>query len=393
MKHAATLVLVTLLLAGSASAQSYESPRNALGQPDLEGGWTNATMTPQTRPAQYGTRRAMTPAEVAKIEGAAAAQIERGNKATDPDAPTVADGSVGGYNRGFLDPGILVMRVGGEPRTSLLTTPNGQVPAPRAGSRASAAEMRTFSGSPYFIDEYGSAALFGEDQQTARRFNNPEELSLADRCLTSFGRNGPPPMMPNGFYNNNYQIAQAPDAVLIITEMVHDARVIRLNTREHAPASIRPWFGDSVGWYDGGTLVVETTNFPKAQAWFGQASQLHRTYVASLSAMGWTVLLSLVLIGLGWTRSPLTVADPWVWTQLLAVAVFASALGGYFWNVGASRLGVAIASLWVNLVPFFAVLWSMAYGFMPNAYQILGGLVALSGVVYMQWRKLQTTPR
>ena len=109
--------------------------------------------------------------------------------------------------------------------------------------------------------------------------------------------------------------------------------------------------------------------------------------------MGWTVLLSLVLIGLGWTRSPVTVTDPWVWTQLLAVAVFASALGGYFWNVGASRLGVAVASLWVNLVPFFAILWSMAYGFMPNAYQIVGGLVALSGVVYMQWRKLQTIHR
>jgi len=131
----------------------------------------------------------------------------------------------------------------------------------------------------------------------------------------------------------------------------------------------------------------------KAQAWFDRASQLHRTYVASLSAMGWTALVSLVLIGLGWTRSPFAVTDGWAWTQLLAVAVFASALGGYFWNVGASRLGVAIASLWVNLVPFFAVLWSMAYGFMPNAYQIVGGLVALSGVVYMQWRKLQTTHR
>ena len=302
MKYAATLVLVTLLLAGSASAQSYESPRNALGQPDLEGGWTNATMTPQTRPAQYGTRRAMTPAEVAKIEGAAAAQIERGNKATDPDAPTVADGSVGGYNRGFLDPGILVMRVGGEPRTSLLTTTNGQVPAPRAGSRVSAAEMRTFSGSPYFIDEYGSAALFGEDQQTARRFNNPEELSLADRCLTSFGRNGPPPMMPNGFYNNNYQIAQAPDAVLIITEMVHDARVIRLNTREHAPASIRPWFGDSVGWYDGGTLVVETTNFPKAQAWFGSWETLKVTERFTRADKGRL-------------RYQFTVEDPSVWAE------------------------------------------------------------------------------
>jgi len=149
----------------------------------------------------------------------------------------------------------------------------------------------------------------------------------------------------------------------------------------------------------GGEFVVLASNALwtlyslKAQAWFDRASQLHRTYVASLSAMGWTVLLSLVLIGAGWARSPFNVTDPWVWTQLLAVAVFASALGGYFWNVGASRLGVAVASLWVNLVPFFAILWSMAYGFMPNAYQIVGGLVALTGVVYMQWHKLQTTHR
>lgn len=149
----------------------------------------------------------------------------------------------------------------------------------------------------------------------------------------------------------------------------------------------------------GGEIVVLLSNSIwtlyslKAQAWFDRASQLHRTYVASLSAMSWMVILSAVLIGLGWTRSPFTVTDSWVWTQLLAVAVFASALGGYFWNVGASRLGVAVASLWVNLVPFFAILWSMAYGFMPNAYQIVGGLVALSGVVYMQWRKLQTTHR
>ena len=139
--------------------------------------------------------------------------------------------------------------------------------------------------------------------------------------------------------------------------------------------------------------VLSTLYSLKAQAWFDRASQLHRTYVSSVSTLGWTALLSVMLIALGWTRSPFTVPDPWVWTQLLTVAVFAGTLGGYFWNVGASRLGVAIASLWVNLVPFFAVLWSMAYGFMPNAYQILGGLVALSGVVYMQWRKLQTTHR
>ncbi len=138
-----------------------------------------------------------------------------------------------------------------------------------------------------------------------------------------------------------------------------------------------------------GSNVLWTIYSLKAQAWFNRASQLHRTYVASLSAMGWLALACAMLIGLGWTRSPLAVSDGWAWTQLLLVALFASGFGGYFWNVGASRLGVAVASLWVNLVPFFAVLWSMAYGFMPNAYQIVGGLVALSGVVYMQWRKLR----
>lgn len=262
-------VLGTTALATAALAEGK--------RPDLEGNWTNATMTSQTRPAQYGGRLAMTAEEVARIETAAAAQIEKGNQRTDPSAPTIADGTVGGYNRGFLDPGLRVMRVRGEPRTSLITTPDGQVPAPRASSKVSAAEMRTFTGSPYYLDQYGAAALFGEDQQTARRYDNPEEMSLADRCLTSFGRNGPPPMMSNGFYNNNYSIVQGTDAVVIVVEMVHDARVVRLGSREHRAPSIRPWFGDSVGWYEGDTLVVETTNFPKAQAFFGAWEDLKVT--------------------------------------------------------------------------------------------------------------------
>ncbi len=158
-------------------------------------------------------------------------------------------------------------------------------------------------------------------------------------------------------------------------------------------------FGQGALTLGGGEIVVLLSNALwtvyslKAQAWFDRASQLHRAYVASLSALGWMVPLSLALVAMGWARSPFAVTDVWVWTQLLLVAVFASAMGAYFWNIGASRLGVAIASLWVNLVPFFAVLWSMAYGFMPNVYQIVGGLVALSGVVYMQWRKLQSMKR
>jgi len=126
----------------------------------------------------------------------------------------------------------------------------------------------------------------------------------------------------------------------------------------------------------------------KAQDWFDRASQLHRAYVASLSAAGWLVVGSAFLVAFGRSRSPFEVSDAWAWTQLIVVAGLASGLGSYSWNIGASRLGVAVASLWVNLVPFFAVLWSMVYGFRPNVYQITGGLVALSGVIYMQARRL-----
>ncbi|MFI5002098.1 MAG: DMT family transporter [Reyranellales bacterium] len=149
--------------------------------------------------------------------------------------------------------------------------------------------------------------------------------------------------------------------------------------------------------FGGGEIVVLLSNglwtlySLKAQAWFDRASQLHRSYVASVSVTCWMVVLSAVLIWLGWTRSPFEVRDSWLWTQLLVVAMLASGLGSYCWNIGASRLGVAVASLWVNLVPFFAVMWSMAYGFRPNMYQVVGGLVALSGVVYMQWCRLAAT--
>ncbi|CAN5916258.1 hypothetical protein BH11PSE3_BH11PSE3_14780 [soil metagenome] len=158
-------------------------------------------------------------------------------------------------------------------------------------------------------------------------------------------------------------------------------------------------FGRGPVTFGGGEIIVLLSNVLwtlysiKAQAWFDRASQLHRAYVASLSSMGWLILWAVLLVVCGFAHSPFGESDGWIWTQLIVVAILASGLGGYLWNIGASRLGVAIASLWVNLVPFFAVLWSMAYGFIPNAYQIVGGLVALSGVVYMQWRKLRTAQR
>ena len=96
-------------------------------------------------------------------------------------------------------------------------------------------------------------------------FDHPEMRPLADRCMLSFGSNAGPPMLPNYFYNNNYTIVQTKDHVMILTEMVHDARIIRMNAKTHSPARMRPWFGDSIGRWEGDTLVVETTNIHPMQ--------------------------------------------------------------------------------------------------------------------------------
>jgi hypothetical protein len=97
---------------------------------------------------------------------------------------------------------------------------------------------------------------------------------LAERCIMSFGSNAGPPMLPNGFYNNNYQIVQTKDHVMIMTEMVHDVRVIRLGNVARLPGHVRPWMGDSIGRWEGDTLVVETTNFHPQQVFRGASDNL-----------------------------------------------------------------------------------------------------------------------
>jgi hypothetical protein len=251
--------------APAAPAGAYHAPRTAFGQPDLMGYWSNSSLTPITRKRELGERGAFTPDEVKKLEAGVVKEIAEGNKPTAKDAPinapnglesrpefVAAGGDVGGYNRGWLDPGNFVMRVGGEPRTSLITTKNGQVPTPKTG----AAQGQGYGG-------LGS-------------FDSYETRSLGERCIIGFGRNGGPPMLPNGFYNNNYRIVQTPDQVAIEVEMVHDLRIIRLNAK-HRTDGQRPWFGDSVGWWDGDTLVVETTNIPEKQNFYGSWKDLKIT--------------------------------------------------------------------------------------------------------------------
>jgi hypothetical protein len=260
-----------LALHGPAGAQDYKAPRTGFGQPDISGAWSNATLTPQVRSPLYGTRRAQTPEEVRLLEGANAAKDAAGRARS--DAAANASDNVGAYDRTWIDNGVGVMRVGGEPRTSLITTGDGQppasrgqpprVPPPGAGSPAAGRKA---------VEEAAAVDMFeGQGSEAAARaapYDNPEDRALGERCILSFGRNGGPPMLPNGWYNNNYLLVQSPTSVAIVVEMVHDVRAIRLNAR-HRTDDIRPWFGDSIGWWEGDTLVVETDHIPEKQAYFG----------------------------------------------------------------------------------------------------------------------------
>jgi hypothetical protein len=265
-----TLAMAATTLVQAEPVKAYKAPLNALGQPDLSGFWTNATLTPTIRPSGFGERATYTPAEVKKIEGDLQAGVEKGNAPVDNTKPLTGGviGARGGteisgnYDRGWFDPGNNVMRVHGEPRNSILTTPNGQVP-PRIGATASPAPGPGSAGQ-VFAPRRGPL------------YDNPENLGLGDRCIISFGRNAGPPMLGNGFYNNNYAFVQSRDAVAINTEMVHDTRIIPLHAK-HRTDGLRPWFGDSIGWYEGDTLVVETTNIPQRQAYMGAWEKLKVT--------------------------------------------------------------------------------------------------------------------
>jgi hypothetical protein len=260
----ATLVASIILIAGaapalaaSAAGKTWKAPRTADGQPDLQGVWTSATITPLERPAEFGDRKAMTAEEAAKLEGSEAAYNEERNRPTDLAKGEFATcrsgtGATCGYNNFWLDRGTLVASIGGEKRTSLIVDPaNGRVP-PLIPERRK------------FMAERG---------RTMRaNFDGPEARPLGERCLLAFGSSSGPPMLPV-LYNNHYQIVQNRDSVVILVEMVHDARIVRLGG-EHLPATVRKWMGDSVGRWEGDTLVVETSNFTNWESFRGATSNL-----------------------------------------------------------------------------------------------------------------------
>ena len=229
----------------------YRPPVTATGHPDLQGNWTNVTITPFQR--AEGMEPFYSWDEVARMEGRAQARIENAAQPSDPNRPPPpVTGSPGGYNNVYIDRGTNIAIVNGEPRTSLLTNPpSGRIPevTPEGQRRRAQRAQRRSAFAPY---------------------DHPELRPLGERCIVSFGTSMGPPMIPNTFYNNNYSIVQTEDHILILAEMVHDYRVIRLGApADRLPAHVTPWFGDSWGHWEGSTLVVETTNLNPAHPFRG----------------------------------------------------------------------------------------------------------------------------
>jgi hypothetical protein len=259
-----------------APGKSYSTPRMPDGHPDLRGTYDLATLTPMERPA--GSGLVLTKEEAAKREAAMAKVRERGDQPIQGDRsapPKGGDGSpgaagnVGGYNSGWLDPGSSYTVVDGQKRSSfIIDPPDGKIPplTPAAMKRISATRGRPTSDAQESNDP-------GLDP-TPGAYDDPERRPLGERCLLGFGSTSGPPMLPNYFYNNLHQIVQTADSVMILTEMVHDARVVRMNAK-HLPKNIRLWLGDPVGHWEGDTLVVDTTNFTSKTGYRGATENLH----------------------------------------------------------------------------------------------------------------------
>ncbi len=234
-----------LLFAGQAAPQqSWQAPRTEHGAPDLQGFWTSASITTLERDPALGEKLVVTAEEARALESANLLNqvTELDNAPSDPDRPPPTDGNTdAGYNAFWIDPGTRLARVGGEYRTSFIVEPaDGRIP----------------------YTEAAGLAFLGYREQSG--YDGPEQRPLGERCMVGFGSTGGPPMLPV-LYNNTYQIVQNENYVMILVEMNHDARIIRLDG-EPLNDGFAPWLGDSIGHWDGDTLVVETTNFHPQQS-------------------------------------------------------------------------------------------------------------------------------
>jgi hypothetical protein len=214
------------------------------GQPDLQGMWSNATITPLERPKELAEKEFFTEQEAADYEKKFVRDANRDQRGTDAASDLNA-----AYNELWFDRGTKVVPT---LRTSLVVDPrDGRVPSLTAEPRKAAADRQKIAQRPP---------------------EGPEDFPLLVRCL--LWPTAGPPMLP-GAYNNNYQILQSPGFVAILVEMVHDIRIIPLDGRPHIPKNIRQWLGDPRGHWEGNTLIVDTTNFTDKTHFSNSDENLH----------------------------------------------------------------------------------------------------------------------
>jgi hypothetical protein len=227
--------------APAAKVKTWTPPRTPDGQPDLQGTWTNASNTPLERPKELGAKEFYTEQEFAEANAKKGFLGDRGG-------PQEVH-----YNFGQYGMDATQSKFAQNLRTSMVIGPEGRIPAmtPEAVKRAADRVAKN----------------------KGHEFDGPENRGLTERCIL-YGNTEGPPMLP-AMYNNNMQIVQEPGYVAIFNEMFHDVRVVPVDGRAHIPQHIRQWRGDSIGHWEGNTLVVDTTNFTNQTPFHGSSENLH----------------------------------------------------------------------------------------------------------------------
>ncbi|MBV9507618.1 MAG: hypothetical protein JO323_21700 [Acidobacteriia bacterium] len=279
--------LAALTLAGQDARPAAKSSVRRMpdGHPDLQGTYDLSTMTPLERlPGDPPTLTKEKAEALMKAEAARRAKMTLPSRADRPAPPVGGEtgtpksffeiperaggGSVGGYNNFWLDQGTTFTIVDGQIRTAIVVDPaDGHVPPYNAAARQRLAAAKAAPTSDARESQDPTAEPPGS-------FDNPEQRPLGERCLLGFGSTSGPPALPDYFYNDLHQIVQTPDSVMILTEMVHDARIVRMN-QPHLGQNIRRWMGDSVGHWEGDTLVVDTANFNRKTRFRNSTEKLH----------------------------------------------------------------------------------------------------------------------
>jgi hypothetical protein len=257
------------LMALVGAPPAWTPPRTPDGHPDLQGIWTNATITPLERPKELGAKEFYTQNEMAEYRKRALVPL-----------PTAERGGTEAHYE-FTQFGLdrSQAQIAFSLRTSMIVGPEGRVPPLTPEAQQRNAER--------------AAGAKGHE------FDGPESRGIQERCLV-WGVEGPP-MLPPG-YNSYLQIVQTPAYVAILQEMIHDVRIIPLDGRPHAPQTVRRWLGDSRGRWDGDTLVVDTTNFTDKTNFRGSRENLH-------------VVERFTRVDADTIRYEFTVDDPGTWTR------------------------------------------------------------------------------